>query len=172
MAETKTAEPVYEIAVRFLDPSLVRATRDRFGKVNLFDGEREFEEVRVTRAFPHSAPDLFISIAASDGKEIGMLEDLAQVSPASAQAIRNELELVYFSPRIQRIDKVTQNYGATSWWVQTDRGEHTIQVKERGDIRWLSGTKVVMTDVHGVRYEIENITALDEDSRTRLEQEA
>ena len=169
---TAGGQEPYQTTVRFLDPGEIRLSRNAFGKLVLdVDGEH-YEGVELSRAFPHTAPDHLLSLKGPDGKEIGMLEDPSLLDSSSRQALEAEMDLAYFSPLIRRITKIVQHYGATSWHVETDRGPQVVRIRERGDIRWPTSYTVVLSDVHGVRYEIPDISALDEDSRTLLEQES
>jgi hypothetical protein len=147
-------------------------TRDVFGLLTLHvDSDEEYPEIRPARSFPHTSPSAFISLSVPDRGEIGVIEDMDALDRQSRQLLEEELELLYFSPVIQRITKVDQHYGASSWHVQTDRGPQIVRVRERSDIRWLGPGKVILTDVHGVRYHVQDSSALDETSRLILEQE-
>jgi len=165
-------ETVYDTTLHFLDSRSPRITRDAFARLHLFVGDEEYEGVRLTCAFPHTDPTEFVSLADADGKEVGVIENLDSLDRASRKLVDEELELAYFAPKINQITKVGQHYGATSWHVQTDRGPQVVRVRERGDIRWLSASRVVLTDANGIRYEIQDTTALDDESRFLLEQES
>lgn len=166
------SDGAYDSQVRFLDPQRVRVSRDAFGKLEMEAEGDTYAAVTLARAFPLSTPDQFISFADSDGKEIGLVEDLSALDRASRAAVEEELALLYFSPVVTRILKVDQNYGATTWHLETDRGPRLVRVKDRGDIRALPPRKVVMNDVHGLRYQIPDTDALDETSRLLLERES
>jgi hypothetical protein len=162
---------LYDTTIRFLEPREVRISRNSLGKLLLEAEGESYNDVRLTLAFPHTAPDLFVSLGDPDGKEIGVIEDIGLLDKSSRRAIDDELDLVYFSPIIERIVKVNNHYGATSWNVETDKGPQVVRIRERGDVRWLNPHEVVLTDVQGVRYQIPNVALLDENSRSLLEQE-
>lgn len=158
--------------VRSLDPRKVEVERDAFDHLRLtIGGDEVHENVRVARAFPLSQPDQFISFLTKENKEIGMLPDLKRMGDTSRRIIEEELGLVYFTPVIQKINAVEGKHGATTWQLVTDRGEKTVFVKDRGEIRRLPGRRILFTDVHGMKYDLPDYAKLDERSRTLLENE-
>ncbi len=158
--------------VRFLDPQKLRLFRNPFYELCLeIEGEGIYTKVRPVKAFPLTRPHQYIAFYTETGEEIGILPRLKHLPSESKKTLLEELELIYFSPKILSIKKVQSHHGATTWEVETDRGSRTLHVRERGDIRLLPKGRVVITDINGVRFEIENLDQLDERSRLLLEQE-
>jgi hypothetical protein len=158
--------------IRYLDPQRIEVERDAFDRLRLvIDGDEVYERVRIARAFPLSHPDRYLSILNSEGKEIGMVAEPGRLSSASLRLVQDELDLVYYTPVIERITSVESKHGATTWNVVTDRGEAVVSVKDRGEIRRLAGRRVLFTDVNGLKYDIPDYARLDERSRTLLESE-
>ena len=110
--------------VTYLDPKKARFHVDAFEDLNLdLAGDQHLDSrVRVKRAFPLTRDDCFIVVQDRDGKEIGSLARLDALDADSRQAVEAELERAYFTPRIQRIAKVTTAYRVPRWEVETDRG--------------------------------------------------
>ena len=68
-------------------------------------GEDDAGDVVVRRAFPWSKPDEFISIRSAEGKELVLIESLADV-PADLRAlIERHLSGTIFIPKITRVDE-------------------------------------------------------------------
>jgi hypothetical protein len=157
----------------FLDPRSVRVSRNASGRLVLTIGMGvdEFEDVRPVCAFPLSAPEQHVSLMDSEGREIGVVRDLGELDPESRRVLREEREMVYLTTRVEAIKSVTSRYGIGTWELETDRGPRTIHVRLRGDVRPLPGGRVVLTDIHGVKYEISDVAGLDERSRGFLETE-
>ena len=157
--------------VTWLDPEKARFHVDAFEDLNLeLAGDRTYGRVRVKRAFPLTRDDRFIVVQDRDGKEIGSLSRLDALDPASRQAVEEELERAYFTPRIQRIAKVTTAYRVPRWEVETDRGPRAFEIySSRRDIRVLDGGRVLVQDADGNRYEIPDYRRLDPASRALVE---
>src|SRR2546421_2492808 len=159
--------------VYFLDPRSVRISRNPFGRLVLRVGMGvdEFQDVHPTRAFPLSAPDKDISLADTEGREIGVIRDINELDRESRDVLFDELEIVYLGTRVQAIKSITSNYGISTWEMETDRGPRSTHLRDRSDVRSLPDGRIVLTDVHGVKYEIPGVDSLDERSRALLESE-
>ncbi len=158
--------------VVYLDPERVRFFVDAFEDLNLdLAGDRTCSRVRVKRAFPLTCEDGFIVVQDREGKEIGSLARLDALDAASRQAVEEELERAYFTPRIQRITRVTTAYRVPRWEVETDRGPRAFEIySSRRDVRLLGGGRVLVQDADGNRYEIPDYRRLDPASRAQVEE--
>ncbi len=158
--------------VTYLDPDTARFFVDAFEDLNLdLAGDRTYARVRVKRAFPLTADDCFIVVQDREGMEIGSLARLDALDPASRQAVEEELERAYFTPRIQRIAKVTTAHRVPRWEVETDRGPRAFEIySSRRDVRVLDGGRVLVQDADGNRYEIPDYRRLDPASRALVEE--
>jgi hypothetical protein len=165
---------------KMLDPRRLHLSRDQFGKLAIHlegDGEssesdvKSLEGLKAVRAFPLTAPTRHISLHDQEGCEVGVIEDADELDETSRRVLDEELEMAYFTPQVLGVRAVTSMHGMTTWELETDRGLKTVYVRDRNDIRRLKGRRVVMTDVHGVKYDIPDWTALDQRSVDLLEQE-
>ncbi len=157
--------------VRLLDAKKILISRDAFEQLRIeIAGEEPRENVQPARCFPTTNPTRYISLL-QDGQEIGVLPELDRLEPHSRRVLEEELDRVYFTPIIQRIVSVSSQHGATTWRLDTDRGETTVYVKDRAEIRRLPGRRILFTDVHGMKFDLPDYTKLDERSRTLLENE-
>jgi len=152
-------------ALQELDPRHLRFHRDALGHLSMeYQGQR-YEEVRPVRSFPFTAPWEFIALQDKEGKEIGLLRRVQDLEPSSREALVQELEDVYFIPRILQIHRITSYLGTTRWEVETDRGPRVFEVRDRDDVRRLSLRRYLIRDVDGNRYEIADVAELDPKSQ-------
>ena len=158
--------------VTYLDPDKARFFIDAFEDLNLeLAGDQTYSRVRVKRAFPLSRDDCFIVVQDRKGKEIGSLARLDALDRDSRQAVEDELERAYFTPRIQRIAKVTTANRVPRWEVETDRGPRAFEIySSRRDVRLLGDGRVLVQDADGNRYEIPDYRRLDPASQALVEE--
>ena len=158
--------------VTYLDPDKARFFVDAFEDLNLeLAGDQTYSRVRVKRAFPLTRDDCFIVVQDRKGKEIGSLARLDALDRDSRQAVEDELERAYFTPRIQRIAKVTTANRVPRWEVETDRGPRAFEIySSRRDVRLLGAGRVLVQDADGNRYEIPDYRRLDPASQALVEE--
>ena len=158
--------------ITYLDPDKARFSVDAFEDLNLeLAGDQTYSRVRVKRAFPLTRDDCFIVVQDREGKEIGSLARLDALDRDSRQAVEDELERAYFTPRIQRIAKVTTTNRVPRWEVETDRGPRTFEIYSgRRDVRLLGAGRILVQDADGNRYEIPDYRHLDPASRALVEE--
>ncbi len=155
-----------------VEPSRVRIRRDDFRRlcVRLDDGP-EFVDVRPAPAFPVSGAAGYISFLDADDKEVLLMAGTEGLDPDSRQCLEDELDRVYFVPRILRIYDIEDAHGAARWEVETDRGYRMFDVRDREDVRVVEGSRILLQDADGNRYEIPDLFALDERSRRLVDGE-
>lgn len=158
--------------VIYLDPNKARFFVDAFEDLNLeLVGDQTYHRVRVKRAFPLTYDDCFIVVQDREGKEIGSLAQLDALDQASRQAVEDELDRAYFTPRIQHIAKVTTTHRVPRWEVETDRGPRTFEIySSRRDVRLLGDGRILVQDADGNRYEIPDYRLLEPASRALVEE--
>ena len=155
-----------------LDPTQLRVTRDDFGKLHLAVGNITYEDVHPVRCYPLFAPHRHIALFDADDQEIGLIEDLNDIKPQYGKILTEEMELRYLVTPIRAIRAVQSRHGVTTWQLETSRGFRSVHLKDRSDIRRLPGRRVLLTDVHGMRFEISDTNKLDPRSLALLEAEA
>ena len=158
-----------------LDPSSISLTKEPWSELTLTlkEGERvtTYRDVRVRLAFPLSQGDRAVSFLLQDGTELGTLQDINSLDPASAEVLRSVLEITYFIPRIVKVREIREEFGVNRWTVETDRGPRTFDVQSRQDIRPAGPGRYIIRDIDGNRYEIRDVNALDAESRSWLDLE-
>jgi hypothetical protein len=156
----------------YLDPRCLRAFRTARGELAVAYGPLTSEGVRAVRAFPFTAPEEQIALIDAEDREIGMIRHLVDLDSQSREAILSELAMAYLVPRVTAIRSVRSRFGVTTWDLETDRGPRVAHVKERTDIRLLPDGRTMLTDVHGVQYEIPPRDEIEERSRYWLDMES
>ena len=161
-------------------PVIEKVSRDALGNLQVrVKGRADLvANARVSRCFPWSLPDTYISIRDGDGKEITMLHSLAELDNNSRAVVEEELRDKVFNPVILRVVGHKRDFGASSkrdfgvrsLTVETDRGEATFHLKSRDDVRILSPVRALFRDPDGNVYEVPNLAALDEHSREVMEE--
>ena len=158
MNPKKSSVPVY-------DGRTVELLRESDGTMTVVSEGRKLSGVKVILMAPLSDPDAVGSVV-SEGKEIAVLAGLTRLSPASKKALETGKLEQYLTPRIVKVLALDYQFGAVYWKVETDRGAREFVIKGLSQhVRWLSDTRLLLTDVDGNRFEIPDLDALDESSR-------
>ena len=144
--------------------------RDRFGRLNLTtaDGQRH-DGITPVRAFPIAAPDEGLSLVNFEGHEVAWIDRLAELPPAIAQLLEEELASREFVPEIEQISAVSSFACPSTWQLRTNRGNTEMLLKGEEDIRRLSHTRLLIADASGVQYLVRDLTQLDRHSRKLLD---
>ena len=145
-------------------------TRDSYGQLVLTtkNGESHAGVVPV-RAFPIAAPDEGIALVNSEGHEVGWVERIADLPPAIAQLVEEELASREFVPEIEKIIDVSSFACPSTWQVATNRGHAALILKGEEDIRRLSQSRLMIADTNGIEFLIRDIGTLDRHSRKLLD---
>ena len=126
-----------------------------------FEG-KFYSRVYFHRAFPFSAPDEYISVRESEGKnkEIGMIRNLNELGETQ-KLVKKQLELRYFTPKITSVYKVKEEYGYSYWDVTTDKGRCRFTVRMGGgSVYTIGSNRYLVNDLDGNRFEIPDLYAL------------
>ena len=141
------------------------------------DGSEEFfERVVPVRAFPVSEPDSFISIREPDtkdvgkGSEIGLIESIFDFDEITIQLIKKELDKRYFTPTIQKIYSVKEQFGYLYFDVLTSAGKSSFVMNNpSSNIRVLEDKRSLIYDIDGNCFEIPEISKMDKASFKKIE---
>jgi hypothetical protein len=166
MSQTKT----FTVNLPLLDPSRLTIERGADDRLRLWMGDGQVYEGTVPVAtFPYSRRNEFVRFNDAEGKEIGLLEHVARLEPASRAVLEEELERRYFVPEIRRIHRLRSRHGVLTLDTTTDRGPRQLEVASRDDLRTQPDGQVLIKDADGNRYRVRNYHLLDPHSRKLLE---
>ena len=167
------AEYALKQELNVLDPKRLRLLLDAFEDMTLeLEGRGTFKPVTAIRAFPITDSDRFIILKDGDGKEIGIILNLADLDPLSRAVLAAELERVYFTSRIVLVHNIEEEYHIPKWEVETDRGPRVFEIRSgrhNNDVRSLGSGRILIRDADGNQYEIPDYRQLDPISRALVE---
>ena len=132
-------------------------------------GHDDVVDVRVRRAFPLSDPGRHVSVRGPDGKELLLIDNLADAPADARRTIEQTLAGGTFIPRITRVESVDVRFGRQEWTVQTDRGPAAFRVQEKEDIRFLPDGRFRVKDADGTVYDLPSLAEMDAGSRRAVE---
>ena len=138
-------------------------------KLTMKDGT-VYENLEPRRLFPISNEKMYITLLNGEEKEAGFVRDFDELDEGSRRALSEVFAEYYRIPKITRMIRVEESFGALKWFVDTDRGEVSFRIRNpNSDIKQLYGTsRVIVRDSNDNRYEIPDVTALDAQSRRIL----
>lgn len=120
--------------------------------------------------FPYDEPERYISVLNSSGEEVGIIADINDLEEKSAEAVRSELKIKYYTPKIKKILRMKERGGFAYWTVITENGkcEFTVRDNFRNFFK-IGENSAVIYDMDSNRFMIESITALDRKSRKTID---
>jgi hypothetical protein len=134
------------------------------------EGERSYIAVKPVWAAPLSRPNTYLSLLDGKDNEIALLPQPEELAPESWAAVQKELRERYLTARVQTITEARQEYGATYWYVETNRGGREFVTQNlQENAQWLSDTHLLLIDVDGNRFEIPDTRVLDGKSQVLLD---
>ena len=175
MSSENTEKPALsesdDFTPRYLDAAKLIFTRSEVGTARLeIRDEVCHLRVVVRRLMPLSNPEAYISLAADEDTEIGILANPSELAPESLKILREELDKRYFTPTIQKIYRVKEHFGIHEWEVETERGRITFSVRGLNqNIKQVPPARLFVTDVRGNRYDIPDYRELDVQSYQQIQ---
>lgn len=156
--------------VNILDPRKIRICREESGRLKLiFDNDEKVLIKRVIRAFPLTMPWRYIILIDKNDREVGLLRDLGDLDETSMKVLKDELERVYFIPKIKKIHRIKEEFGVLIWETETDKGPRRFEVTSRRDVKKMGKRRIIVRDADGNLYDIPDYADLDQKSIILLE---
>lgn len=160
------------IAFRYITKDNSKFTKTEGGFISLdFDG-KHYDRVAVIRLFPFTDPDKYISIRTTGdtNREIGVIEDMAAMTEDVKEMLHSQLLLHYFTPVIQKVIDIKDEYGYAYFHVLTDRGECKFTINMGGNaVVRLSDSRLLISDIDENRFEIPDVFALSQKEQRKLD---
>ena len=148
------------LELRFITKENAVFSRTEGGFLALDYAGKHYNRVSVYRTFPLTNPDIYISIreANEKAKEIGMIEKLADMGKEQAELLEEQLRLRYYMPKILKVNDIKDEYGYAYFDVITDFGKCIFTIPMGGgSVVSLTETRLIITDLDGNRFEIEDL---------------
>ncbi len=154
-----------------VDPGAVQLFKSPPRTLRMTIGDRSFPWVKVVRAAPLTLPDQYIAFLDRRDVEICMINSLETLDPPSRALALSALADRYMTAEILQINDVRNEFGTSYWDVQTNFGQRDFVIQNVSEnARWLAGTRLLLIDVDGNRFEIPDLDKLDRKSASLLRQ--
>lgn len=156
-------------SVEYMNCALAEFYKTDSGLTGLkYDG-KDYGRVTVMRLLPFRYDEEYLSVRTQHGeragkdKEIGLLRAISGLSEPQREIVRDELKRRYFMPEVLKVLNVTEEYGHSTWTVETDAGRREFTVNDMAaNLLRLDGNRVILTDLFGCRYLFKDITKMGE----------
>lgn len=124
--------------------------------------------VRVTRCFPWSKPDRYVSLRDNEENEVVLVVSLTDLKEESRQAVEKALAEAGFVLDIVKVLDITEDFEIRSWEVITRQGPRKFQTALDDWPHVVPGGGLVIRDISGDLFFIDDPDTLDESSRKML----
>ena len=124
--------------------------------------------VRLRQCFPWSEPHRHLSLRDDKEREVALIDDPAQLVPASRRALEDALAAAGFVLVVTRVVGVDEEVEIRHWSVETMHGPRTFQTHLDDWPRTLPGGDLLIRDVGGDLYRLANPREMDRKSRELL----
>ena len=132
-------------------------------------GGKAYPRVLLLRSLPLTAPEEYICITDIERKELGIIERIDAFAPDQQTLIREELAQRYFCPSITEILDIKEKMGNFYFDVMIGDFKRAFTVKDiTKSIRQVGGA-VILIDLDGNRFRIDDISAISKKSLRKLE---
>jgi len=151
------------------DRTIIAGSRDERGRLVVTDDQGvRYEDVLPARMFPITDPEGRLSICDRQGRELFCISAMKAVPEALRPLLQEELNRTMFTPVITGITKSLSFGDVVRLFITTDRGDIDITV-DTEEIYRLTGSRILLKDVNGIRYLIPDWHSLSSASRRILD---
>lgn len=131
-------------------------------ELNTEDG---WKVVNAKSCFPWSSPESHLSLLDSEGKELALLTNIEILPKPSKLAIQRAMSEAQFCFVITEIESLGEEFELWNWEVQTTSGPRQFQTKINHWPMVMPDGQVLIRDLHGDTYVIEEVKCLSPKSR-------
>lgn len=152
--EKESEEMVKMVSLNRHTATFFKTSRGLSLKLN----DATYENVQLVETFPFTDPYVFISVRDPHNKhkEIGLIEDLEKdFDEAMVTLIKEQLDLYYHMPIIEKILNVKESGGYSNFTVMTNFGETHFSLRSNNScITALNEKRLIIQDLEGNRFEV------------------
>ena len=124
--------------------------------------------VHVKPCFPWSCPEGYLSLRDDEDNEMVLIEDLKMLDDNSRKCLEQALLDTVFVIRINKVVSCKEEFEVRTWEVVTQQGPRKFQTKRDAWPRILPQGKLLIEDVAGDLYSIDDPYSMDAHSRKQL----
>ena len=153
--------------MNYLDSSLIEFYKTQSGFTAVKYNNTDYGRVAILKLFPFKFETEYLSVRKETDKrtekaeEIGILRSIKDLKQSQKQIIEEELSRRYFMPEVISVIQAKEEYGHSSWSVETTAGKREFTVKDmNSSLLHLGNNKVIITDVCGNRFLFNDITKM------------
>lgn len=146
----------------------LRLRLDEHGQLWAQDGHDRDVVVEARYCFPWSAPGCFVSLRDTSGSEVAMLDSIDELDESSMNALQSTLAQTAFVMQIDRVDAIEAEFEIRKWQAHTRQGPVKFQTRLDEWPRQMPGGGLLLRDLSGNLFHIENVASLDAHSRKLL----
>jgi hypothetical protein len=154
-----------------MTPSTLKIFYEPKDRLRLTIGDEcSYPTVKPAWAAPLSRPNTYLALLDGKGDEIVTVADPAELPKASREAVEEELRRRYLTATVLTVQNAKQEFGATYWTVISDRGPRDFVTQSlQENAIWIGPNHLLLVDVDGNRFEIPDITKLDQGSQNYID---
>ena len=154
-------------AIRGSGNGYLKVERRADGQLWAISGDGE-TTVRVISCFPWSKPNRYISLRDDEEKEIALIHQLTELDDESRNVVEEALAQAGFVMEIVKVISFKEDFEIRSWRVITSQGDRKFQTKLDDWPYKLPSGGLLIRDVAGDLFHINDPDTLDEQSRNLL----
>lgn len=145
------------------------------GFTGLKYGGEDYPHIVLRRSLPVREPMKYISVADHENKEIGIIRAVDDLKGEQREIVVNELDNRYYAPRVLEVVSVKDKLGYVYVEMRVQNKNEKAHSKScavkdvNRNIRMLSENSLIIFDVDGNRYIVDDISKLDKHSIKRLD---
>ena len=157
--------------LHYFNPERVRFSLNEFDDLTVeLEKGVTHSPLILRRAFPLTMEDQYIAVKKVEGDELGIIRKVSDLDPDSQHVLYAQLNMVYFAPRIIRINSIKSHLAINIWDVETNKGRTVFEAENtHNDIRIMKSGRIIIYDADRNRYEIPDYRKLDDVSRALVE---
>jgi hypothetical protein len=132
------------------------------------DGKPVETPVQAGSCFPWTMPDRYVFLKDDKHKEVVLLDDLSPLTDDERKLVLEEISQKNFVPKIEKISSIRRELDLFHWIVHTAAGDRSFMTNRHEAPRSLTGGRVLIRDISGDLYLVEDYKKLDPKSLKML----
>jgi hypothetical protein len=166
MATAKPHDHWRDLGGRVFDAAGIALSHNSDATVKLKYAGKTHKSVRVRLGRPLFRRDEFASVLTPKGAEVGIIINLPRMRASAMRVLEEHRVMHDLTCRIFRVRALSHQFGASFWTAETTKGLRQFVIRGTTEhIRWLTDDRMLITDVHGNRFEIRSLKGLDKKSQ-------